>query len=119
MSKACPILLIQIGRAEKLMRAENRGGGGGEKQVIDLEWPYSTWSVCLLLNTSLFTCLFVPQTIHCRRRIKVGNFKRFSLKMVRCEARAFPVCTAYGDTISQPFFYSAENAHAYKSGPRG
>ena len=24
---------------------------------------YSTWSVCLLLNISLFTCLFVPQTI--------------------------------------------------------
>ena len=27
--------------AEKLMRAENGGeGGGDEKQVIDLEWPY-------------------------------------------------------------------------------
>ena len=33
---ACAILLIQIDRAEKLMRAENRGD---EKQVIDLEWP--------------------------------------------------------------------------------
>ena len=36
--------------------------------------------------------------------------------MLRCEARAFPVCTAYGYTISRPFFYSAENAHAYESG---
>ena len=34
---ACAILLTQISRAEKLMRAEN--GGGDEKQVIDLEWP--------------------------------------------------------------------------------
>ena len=33
---ACTILLIQIGRVEKLMRAEN---GGDEKQVINLEWP--------------------------------------------------------------------------------
>ena len=45
---------------------------------------YSTWSVCLcvclLLNISLFTRLFVPQTIEGR------NFKRFSLKMLRCEA---------------------------------
>ena len=39
--------------------------------------------------------------------------------MLRCEARAFPVCTAYGYTISRPFFYSVENTHAYKSGPRG
>ena len=45
--------------------------------------------------------------------MKVENFKRFSLKMFRCEARAFPVCTAYGCIISRPFFYSAENAHAY------
>ena len=36
--------------------------------------------------------------------------------MLCCEARAFPVCTAYGYTISRPFFYSAENAHAYESG---
>ena len=39
---ACAILLIQIERAEKLMRVENGGGGGGgkdEKQVINLEWP--------------------------------------------------------------------------------
>ena len=35
----CTILLIQIGKAEKLMRAEN---GGDEKQVIDLEWPFIT-----------------------------------------------------------------------------
>ena len=36
--------------------------------------------------------------------MKVENFKRFSLKMLRCEARVFPVCTAYGYRISQPFF---------------
>ena len=47
--------------------------------------------------------------------MKVKNFKRFSLKMLRCKARVFPVCTAYGYTISWPFFYSAENAHAYES----
>ena len=28
--------------------------------------------------------------------MKVESFKRFSLKMLHCEARAFPVCTAYG-----------------------
>ena len=33
-------IVITIGMAEKLMRAENGGGGGDEKQVIDLEWPY-------------------------------------------------------------------------------
>ena len=38
--------------------------------------------------------------------MKVENFKRFSLKMLRCEARVFPVCMAYGYTIasSRPFF---------------
>ena len=36
--------------------------------------------------------------------MKVENFKRFSLKMLRCEARAFPVSTAYGYMISRPFF---------------
>ena len=51
--------------------------------------------------------------------MKVEDFKRFSLKMLRCEVRAFPVCTAYRYTISRPSFYSAENAHAYESGPRG
>ena len=58
---------------------------------------YSTWSVCcvsvcvcvcLLLNISHFTCLFLPQTI--LTFSKVENVKRFSLKMLRCEARAFP-----------------------------
>ena len=51
--------------------------------------------------------------------MKVENFKQFSLKMLRYEARAFPVCAAYGYIISRPFFYSTENAHAYESGPRG
>ena len=36
--------------------------------------------------------------------MKVENYKRFSLKMLRCEARAFPVGTAYGYMISRPFF---------------
>ena len=36
--------------------------------------------------------------------MKVENVKRFSLKMLRCEARAFPVGKAYGYIISQPFF---------------
>ena len=36
--------------------------------------------------------------------MKVENFKRFSQKMLRCEARAFPVDTAYGYMISRPFF---------------
>ena len=36
--------------------------------------------------------------------MKVENFKRFSLKMLRCEARAFPVGTACGYMISRPFF---------------
>ena len=30
--------------------------------------------------------------------------ERFSLKMLRCKARAFPVGTAYGYMISRPFF---------------
>ena len=36
--------------------------------------------------------------------MKVENFKRFSLKILCCEARAFPVDTAYGYMISRPFF---------------
>ena len=36
--------------------------------------------------------------------MKVKNFKRFSLKMLRCDARTFPVGTAYGYMISRPFF---------------
>ena len=36
--------------------------------------------------------------------MKVENCKRFSLKMLRCEARAFPVGTAYIYMISCPFF---------------
>ena len=46
--------------------------------------------------------------------MKVENFKRFSLKMLHCEARAFPVGMAIYKVGH--FFYSAENAHAYKSG---
>ena len=47
--------------------------------------------------------------------MKVENFKRFSLKMLRCEARAFPVCTAYCYIISRPFFYSVENVTQQRS----
>ena len=39
--------------------------------------------------------------------MKVEIFKRFSLKMLRCEARAFH---------KSAIFYSAENGHAYESG---
>ena len=38
--------------------------------------------------------------------MKVENFKRFSLKMLHCVARAFPVGTAYGYMVSRPFFIS-------------
>ena len=51
--------------------------------------------VCLLLNISLFTCLFVQQTILTSSAADEGrNFKQFSLKMLRCEARAFSVGAA-------------------------
>ena len=51
--------------------------------------------VCLLPNISLFTRLFVPQTILTFSAADEGrNFKRFSLKMLRCEARAYPFGTA-------------------------
>ena len=36
--------------------------------------------------------------------LSVENFKRFSLNMLRCEARAFPVGMAYGYMISRLFF---------------
>ena len=36
--------------------------------------------------------------------MNVENFKRFSLKMLRCEAGAFPVGTAYSCMTSRPFF---------------
>ena len=49
--------------------------------------------------------------------MKVENFKRFSLKMLCCEARAFPVGTAYGYMISRPFFTSWKRACVYESGP--
>ena len=57
--------------------------------------PMGVTCVCLLLNISLFTWLFVPQTILTFLAAdKCRNFKRFSLKILRCEARAFPVSTA-------------------------
>ena len=36
--------------------------------------------------------------------MKVEDYKRFSLKMLRSEVRTFPVGTAYGYMISWPFF---------------
>ena len=48
--------------------------------------------------------------------MKVKNFKRFSLKMFRCEARVFPVGTATSVHNKLAIFYSAENVHAYESG---
>ena len=39
--------------------------------------------------------------------------------MLRCVARVFPVDLAYSYIIGRPFFYSAENTHAYESGQRG
>ena len=56
----------------------------------------------------------MPQTIVTFPAADEGrNFKRFSLKMLRCEARAFPVVRLYDKSA---IFYSAENAHAYESG---
>ena len=44
--------------------------------------------------------------------MKIENFKRFSLKMLHCEASTFPVGMAYSYMMSA-IFYSAENAHAH------
>ena len=44
--------------------------------------------------------------------MKVENFKRFSLKMLRCQARAFAVGMA-----KSAIFYSVENVCVYESGP--
>ena len=46
------------------------------------------------------------------------NFKQFSLNMLRCEARAFPVSVSVWLHDKSAIFYFAENAHAYESGPR-
>ena len=75
--------------------------------------------MCVSVTQHLTFHVFVAQTILTFSAADEGrNFKRFSLKMLCCEVRAFPVCTAYG-YISRPLFYSAENAHAYESGLRG
>ena len=42
------------------------------------------------------------------------NYKQFSLKMLHCEARPFPVGAAYGYLANKSaIFYSVENTHAY------
>ena len=46
----------------------------------------------------------MPQTILTSAADEGLNFKRYSLKMFRCEARVFPVGMAYGYMISWPFF---------------
>ena len=62
----------------------------------------------------------MPQTILTFSVADEGrNFMRFFLKMLHCEARVFPVGTAYGYIISWPFFLFSGNVHAYESGPRG
>ena len=71
---------------------------------------YSTWSaclcVCVCLSTSHFSrvCSCHKRYQPSRRWTKVENFKRFSLKMLCCKARVFPVGMAYGYMISRPFF---------------
>ena len=46
-------------------------------------------SVCLLLSISLLGCLFVPETIpSTQRATRVRKYVGFSLKMIRCRARA-------------------------------
>ena len=48
-------------------------------------------SVCLLLSISLLGCLFVPETIpSTQQATKVRKYVGFSLKMLRCRARALP-----------------------------
>ena len=51
--------------------------------------------------------------------MKVENFKGFSLKMLRSEVRAFPVGTGIWLHHKSAIFTSAENTHAYESGPAG
>ena len=47
--------------------------------------------------------------------MKVENFKRFSLKMLRAKLECFLLVRLHDKSA---IFYSAENAHAYESGPR-
>ena len=58
---------------------------------------------CAVRVTVLSLCVCLCLLLN-KMRMKVENFKRFSLKMLCCEARAFPVGTAYGYMTSQPFF---------------
>ena len=50
--------------------------------------------VCVSVTQYLTFQVFIRATNHTLtswRWMKVGNFKRFSLKMLCCEARAFPI----------------------------
>ena len=53
-------------------------------------------SVCVCVTQHLTFRVIIRATNDTNllsKRMKVENFKRFSLKMLRCEARAFPVGT--------------------------
>ena len=52
---------------------------------------FACLSVCLLLYISLLECLFASQMIRpTQRAMKVRTFVGFSLKILRCKARALP-----------------------------
>ena len=51
--------------------------------------------------------------------MKVENFKRFSLKMLHCEARAFPVGMAMDKSAIFSPWKTRMHMNAYESGPRG
>ena len=68
--------------------------------------------VCVSVTQHLTFHVFILATNNTNL---VGGRRSKILKILRCEARAFPVCMGYGYTISRPFFHSAENAHAYES----
>ena len=56
---------------------------------------YSTWSVSVSVTQHLTFDVIIRATNDTNTFSAVDeNFKRFSLKMLRCEARAFPVSTA-------------------------
>ena len=67
--------------------------------------------VCPLLNISPLERLFVSQSVpHTQQAAKVRNFVWFSLKMLRCRARALPSLYSYALV---GHFYSATYARAH------
>ena len=68
-------------------------------------------SVCPLLNISPLERLLVSQSVpHTQRAAKVRYFVWFSLKMLRCRARALPSLYGYA---AVGHFYSATYARAH------